>query len=146
MIAHFKRIKDGGTLANFTDGGEGVLSPRPEVLEAKRQRLMQRNNPMREYHKVLNTDPEIKARRAEGIRAAQPKRREKMQDPTALAQRKQRLKDTLNSEAFKAKRAEWDTPEYRAKLSAARRKYWADKRAGCIAQTDPMGHTANTAL
>jgi hypothetical protein len=146
LIAHFKRIKDGGTLANFTDGGEGVLSPRPEVLEAKRQRLMQRNNPMREYHKVLNTDPEIKARRAEGIRAAQPKRREKMQDPTALAQRKQRLKDTLNSEAFKAKRAEWDTPEYRAKLSAARRKYWADKRVGCIAQTDPMGHTANTAL
>jgi hypothetical protein len=129
LIAHFKRINDGGTLANFTDGGEGVLNPRPEVIEAKRIRLMDPNHPMREYHKILNTDPEIKKRRIEGIRSAQSKRREKMSDPEALALRKQRLKETMNSDAFKEKRAQWDTPEYRKKLSEARKKYWAEKKA-----------------
>jgi hypothetical protein len=133
LIAHFGRLKDGGTLANFTDGGEGVINPRPEVIKAKRNRLMDPANPMREYHKILNTDPEIKAKRVEGIRAAQPKRREKMSDPAALEQRKARLKETMNSEAFKAKRAGWDTPEYRAKLSEARRKYWANKKAAAAA-------------
>lgn len=129
LIAHFKRISDGGTLANFTDGGEGVTRPREEVLEAKRQRLLSPNNPMREYHKVLNTDPAIKEKRVAGIRAAQDRRREKMSDPAALAQRKERLKATMNSPGFQAKRALWDTPEYRAKLSATRKAYWERKRA-----------------
>jgi hypothetical protein len=52
-----------------------------------------------------------------------------MSDPVALAKRKARLKETMNSEKYKAKRAEWDTPEYRAKLSAARKAYWDNKRA-----------------
>ena len=84
---------------------------------------------MREYHKILNSDPEIKKKRIEGIRAAQDRRREKMSDPEALAQRKAKLKATMNSEEFKAKRAQWDTPEYRKKLSDARREYWAKRRA-----------------
>jgi hypothetical protein len=129
LISHFKRVKDGGTLANFTDGGEGVVAPREEVIEAKRQLLLNPANPLREYHKTLNSDPEIKKRRVEGIRAAQDKRREKMTDPAALAQRRERLKTTLNSEEFKAKRAQWDTPEYREKLAAARREYWAKRKA-----------------
>jgi hypothetical protein len=129
LIAHFKRISDGGTLANFTDGGEGVTAPRKEVIEAKRQRLMAPSNPMREYHKILNSDPEIKQRRVEGIRAAQGRRREKMADPEALAQRKARLKATMNSDEYKAKRAQWDTPEYREKLAAAKREYWAKRKA-----------------
>lgn len=131
LIAHFRRISDGGTLANFTDGGEGVLRPRKEVAEAKRKRLLSldASHPMRQHHKILNSDPMIKERRIAGIRAAQEKRREKMVDPAALAQRKERLKKTMNSEEFKAKRAEWDTPEYRAKLSEARKAYWAKKRA-----------------
>jgi hypothetical protein len=129
LIAHFKRISDGGTLANFTDGGEGVTRPKAEVLEAKRQRLLRPDNPMREYHKILNTDPAIKEKRIAGIRAAQARRREKMADPAALAQRKERLKTTMNSEEYKAKRALWDTPEYRAKLSATRKAYWERKRS-----------------
>lgn len=129
LIAHFRRINDGGTLTNFTDGGEGVVNPSPEVVEAKRKRLMEPSHPMREYHKILNSDPEIKKRRVEGIRAAQGKRREKMSDPQALAKRKERLKATMNSEEFKARRALWDTPEYRAKLSATRKAYWDRKRA-----------------
>lgn len=129
LIAHFRRINEGGTLANFTDGGEGVVNPRPEITAKKRQRLLDPSNPMREYHKVLNSDPEIKKRRVEGIKAAQPKRAEKMRDPVALAQRKERLKATMNSEEYKTKRAQWDTPEYREKLSAAKREYWAKKKA-----------------
>ena len=130
LIAHFKRISEGGTLTNFTDGGEGVLNPRSEVLRQKRERLMDPENPMREYHKILNSDPEIKKRRVEGIRSAQEKRREKMSDPAALAQRKARLKETMKSPEYKAKRAQWDMPgsEYRAKLSAARKAYWERKR------------------
>jgi hypothetical protein len=129
LIAHFKRISDGGTLANFTDGGEGVVRPRTEVLEAKRQRLLQPDNPMREQHKILNTDPTIKEKRIAGIRAAQARRREKMSDPAALTQRKERLKATMNSPEFHAKRALWDTPEYRAKLSAAKKAYWDKRKA-----------------
>jgi len=91
---------------------------------------VKQNPAMRGWGERNGIDAAFEEKRLNGLRAAQPKRREKMQDPTALAQRKQRLKDTLNSEAFKAKRAEWDIPEYRAKLSAARRKYWADKKAG----------------
>ena len=84
---------------------------------------------MREQHKILNTDPAIKEKRVAGIRAAQDRRREKMSDPVALAQRKERLKATMNSPEFQAKRALWDTPEYRAKLSATRKAYWERKRA-----------------
>lgn len=90
-----------------------------------------KNNPaMLGWGERNGKDPEFDAKRIEGIRAAQPKRREKMSDPEALAQRKARLKATLNSEEYKAKRALRDTPEYRAKLSAAKREYWAKKKAG----------------
>lgn len=129
LIAHFKRASDGGTLTNFTDGGEGVINPRSEVIKAKRARLLDPSNPMREYHKILNSDPEIKKRRVEGIRAAQAQRREKMSDPVSLAQRKARLKATMQSPEYLAKRIEWDTPEYRAKLSAAKKEYWAKRKA-----------------
>ena len=129
LIAHFKRKSDGGPLVNFTDGGEGVVAPRPEVLEAKRQKLLDPTNPMRQYHKILISDPDIKKRRVEGIKAAQTKRAEKMRDPAALAQRKERLKATMNSPEYLTKRALWDTPEYRAKLSAAKTEYWAKRKA-----------------
>jgi hypothetical protein len=76
-------------------------------------------------------DPEFDAKRIEGIRAAQGRRKEKMSDPVALAQRKERLKATLNSPEYKAKRALWDTPEHRAKLSAAKKAYW-DKKRGIV--------------
>ena len=129
LISHFKRQSNGGPLVNFTDGGEGVASPRPEVLEAKKQRLLDPTHPMRGYHKILNSDPEIKKRRVEGIKAAQPARAEKMRDPAALAQRKERLKATMKSPEYLAKRTLWDTPEYRAKLSAAKMEYWAKRKA-----------------
>lgn len=63
-------------------------------LEKRRQRLLNPNNPMREYHKVLNTDPAIKAKRvatlktpevqakiSAGLKAAWAKRKTIIQTP-----------------------------------------------------------------
>lgn len=98
-----------------------------ETRQAKRQHVL--NTPeMKGWGERNGKDPEFDAKRIAGIKAAQPKRAEKMRDPEALAQRKARLKATMNSEEYKAKRAQWDTPEYREKLAAAKREYWAKKR------------------
>lgn len=98
-----------------------------EYKQALRDRIS--NNPnMKSWSDLNGKDPDFDGKRIAGIRAAQDKRREKMTDPEALAQRKERLKATMNSEEFKAKRSQWDTPEYRAKLSAAKKAYWDRKR------------------
>lgn len=86
-------------------------------------------NPAMKGWSERNGDPEFDAKRIAGIRAAQPKRAEKMQDPEALALRKARLKATMNSPEYKAKRALQNTPEYRAKMSAAKKEYWANRKS-----------------
>ena len=92
-------------------------------------RVNLKNNPaMQGWSKRNGIDAEFDAKRIAGIQAAQPKRAEKMRDPVALAQRKERLKATLNSPEYKAKRALWDTPEYRKKLSDNKKQYWANKK------------------
>lgn len=96
---------------------------------ARRAEAVKNNPAMKGWAELNGKDPEFEAKRIAGLKASQPKRLAKMADPAALAQRKARLKATMNSEEFKAKRAEWDTPEYRAKLSEARKAYWAKKRA-----------------
>lgn len=98
-----------------------------ETRDAMRE-LIIANPKMKGWGERNGKDPEFDAKRIEGIRAAQDKRREKMSDPEALAQRKARLKATMNSEEYKAKRAQWDTPEYREKLSTAKREYWAKRK------------------
>lgn len=98
-----------------------------EKRQARRDQVA--NNPaMLGWGERNGKDSEFDAKRVEGIRAAQPKRVEKMRDPVALAQRKERLRATMNSPEYKAKRAQWDTPEYREKLAAAKREYWEKKR------------------
>lgn len=98
--------------------------------EKERRRDHIADNPeMKSWGERNGKDSKFDAKRIAGIRAAQDRRREKMSDPVALAQRKERLKATLNSPEYKAKRALWDTPEHRAKLSDAKRKYWERKRA-----------------
>jgi hypothetical protein len=72
---------------------------------------------------------EFNAKRIAGIQAAQPRRAEKMRDPVALAQRKARLSETLMSPEYKAKRALWDTPEFRQRQSDNKKAYWAAKKA-----------------
>lgn len=101
------------------------LSEETRVALADR---LKANLDMKGWGERNGKDKEFDAKRIAGIKASQPKRVAKMSDPEALAQRKARLKETMNSPEFKAKRAQWDTPEYREKLAAAKRAYWAKKR------------------
>lgn len=121
--------------ANETHRGKTIEAKtgKTRALQESTKELLRKNltaNPnMRGWGERNGKDAEFDAKRIEGIRAAQPKRAEKMRDPVALAQRKERLKATLNSPEYKAKRALWDTPEHRAKIAAAKREYWAKKKA-----------------
>ena len=108
-----------GLTKNFSD----------ETRLAHAERL-KANPAMKGWGERNGLDPDFDAKRIAGIKASQPERAKKMQDPVALAQRKERLKATMNSPEYKAKRAVCDTPEHRQKLSDAKRKYWADKKAG----------------
>lgn len=96
----------------------------------RRAEAVRKNPEMKSWSERNGKDPDFDAKRIAGIRAAQDRRREKMSDPAALAQRKERLKATMNSEEYKAKRAQWDTPEYRAKLSATKKAYWERRKSG----------------
>jgi hypothetical protein len=161
FIAKFGRIRDGGTLTNISAGGEfhktsdetkqklvdlwktpeyrtATIDPRVgktrDLTESTKEVLranLLKNEHMKSWGERNGKDPEFDAKRIEGIRDAQGKRREKMSDPVALAQRKERLKATMASPEYAAKRAAFDTPEYRAKLAAAKKAYW-DKRKGLI--------------
>ena len=151
-------VDGSGTLTNLSAGGEfhettaatkarlkslwADDAHREKVVDAKlgktralqesTKELLRQNlaaNPaMKGWGERNGVDAEFDAKRIAGIQAAQPKRAEKMRDPAALAQRKERLKATLNSPEYKAKRAMWDTPEYRAKLSENKKAYWATKK------------------
>jgi acid stress-induced BolA-like protein IbaG/YrbA len=102
-----------------------------ELSEATKSILREniRQNPgMKSWSALNGKNPEFEAKRIAGLRATQAQRDEKMRDPTVLAQRKARLKATMNSDEYKAKRAKIYTPEYRAKLSAAKKAYWEKKR------------------
>lgn len=105
-----------GSTKNFTDEKRAEFAERVKA------------NPEMKGWGERNGDPEFDAKRIAGIRAAQPARIEKMRDPIALAQRKERLKATMQTPEYLAKRSAFDTPEYRAKLSAAKKEYWAKKR------------------
>lgn len=160
FISRYGRIRDGGTLTNISGGGEfhrvsqetkqkllslwqddthraKVLTSRkglkrnlPESTKQILRESLAGNEAMKSWGERNGKDPEFDAKRIDGIRAAQDRRREKMSDPVALAQRKERLKATMNSPEYKAKRALFDTPEYRQKLSEAKREYWAKRKAG----------------
>lgn len=107
----------------------GLERDLPETTKEVLRKNLAANPDMKGWGERNGKDAEFDAKRVAGIRAAQGSRTEKMRDPAALAQRKARLKATLNSPEFKAKRVLRDTPEYREKLSAARRAYWSAKRA-----------------
>jgi hypothetical protein len=101
----------------------------PESTKEVLRKNLENNPAMKGWSAFNGKDPEFDAKRIAGIKAAQPKRAEKMRDPEALAQRKARLKATLNSLEYKVKRALWDTPEHRAKQSAAKKVYWAKRKS-----------------
>ena len=47
-----------------------------EEKQRRRERLLSADNPMREYHKVLNTDPAIAAKRAATLRSPEQRKRQ----------------------------------------------------------------------
>ena len=106
-----------------------------DAKERLRANLL-KNPAMKGWGELNGKNADFEAKRLAGLKAAQEKIREKMADPEALAKRKAKLKETLNSAEFKAKRAQWDTPEYREKLSAAKREYWAKRKAASLTQEE----------
>ena len=54
----------------------GVKKHSDQFKDAARQRLLSGNNPMREYHKVLNSDPTIAAKRAATLRSPEQRARQ----------------------------------------------------------------------
>jgi hypothetical protein len=107
----------------------GLTRDLPEAAKQVLRDNLANNDAMKSWSERNGKDPDFDAKRIAGIRAAQPARAAKMSDPVALAQRKERLKVTMNSPEFKAKRALWDTPEYRQKLSEKKKEYWAKRKA-----------------
>ncbi len=118
LIAHFGRINDGGLLANFTDGGEGALNPRTEVIEAKRQRLLNPAHPLRGVHVRLNTDQAIAKRRNESIRTPEV-----------------RAKHKKNAEA------RWADPAKREAVAEKMRAVWVAKKAATPPKELPKKRT-----
>jgi hypothetical protein len=121
------------------DHREKVLTARtgqkrnlPESTKDALRAALANNPDMKGWGERNGKDASFDTKRIEGIRAAQPKRAEKMRDPIALAQRKAKLTATLNSPEHKARRAAQNTPEYRAAASARTKEYWAKKRAESV--------------
>ena len=118
LIACFGRYEHGGVLYNFTDGGEGNVNPPVAEREAKRLRLLDPSHPMFGWHKILNSDPEIHAKRISALRSpeVQAKISAALNEPDKKAARLAKLRATIAS------------PEYQAKL-ALRRKPKPPKRS-----------------
>lgn len=124
-----ERWQDPEARAKYINPRIGLTRNLPESTKEYLRASLAANPEMKGWGERNGKDAEFDAKRIEGIRAAQPKRAEKMRDPVALAQRKARLTATLNSPEYKAKRALWDTPEFRAAASARKKEYWSKKRA-----------------
>lgn len=118
LIAHFGRIEDGGLLANFTDGGEGAINPRQDVVEASRKRLLDPRHPMRGAHVLLNSDPEIAAKRLESIRSNEVRKKHKK-----------------NAEA------RWADPAKREAVAQKMREHWAKRKAEMSPKEKPKKRT-----
>ncbi len=124
-----ERWQDPGARDKYVVPRIGRKRELPESTKNTLRAILANNPEMKTWGERNGKDPVFDAMRIAGIQAAQPARAEKMRDPVALAQRKERLKATMASPEYKAKRAAFDTPEYREKLSAAKREYWAKKKA-----------------
>jgi hypothetical protein len=107
----------------------GTTRNLPESTKDTLRQNLQANPAMKGWGERNGLVDEFNAKRIAGIQAAQPRRAEKMRDPVALAQRKARLSETLMSPEYKAKRALWDTPEFRQRQSDNKKAYWAAKKA-----------------
>jgi hypothetical protein len=112
-----------------TEARTGKKRNLPESTKNILRANLTSNPAMKGWGERNGKDEAFDAKRVAGIRAAQDRRRIKMSDPVALAQRVARLKNTMNSPEYLEKRKQWDTPEYRAKLAAAKKAYWERKKS-----------------
>lgn len=105
-----------------------------EEIERRRQVALDPNSPLQkaQFHKVLNTDPEIKKKRVAALLAPEVQSRIqiKLNDPEKKAQRIAKLTATLNSPEYKEKHGK-HTEETKAKMSESAKLRWA-KRKGLI--------------
>lgn len=124
-----ERWQDPGAWDRYVAPRIGHKRELPESTKNTLRAVLANNPEMKSWGERNGKDPEFDTKRIAGIKAAQPKRAEKMRDPEALAQRKDRLRATLNSPKHKARRDAQNTPEYRAAASARKLEYWAKKRA-----------------
>lgn len=121
--------KDPEFKAAQTVARKGRKRKLPESTKTVLRANLIANPAMKNWGERNGKDEAFDAKRVAGIRAAQGRRREKMSDPAALAQRVARLKATMSSPEYLEKRKNWQTPEYRAKLSAAKKAYWDNRKA-----------------
>lgn len=149
LIACFGRYEHGGVLYNFTDGGEGNVNPSASEREAKRLRLLNPLHPMFGWHKILNSDPEIHAKRVASIRSpeVQEKISASLNKPDKKAARLAKLRATIASPEYQAllalrrkpkppKRSPEELREYRRNLLAERNKdpEYTAKRVAALKQ------------
>lgn len=101
-----------------------------EYKERMRQKLLDPSNPMREYHKILNSDPVIKEKRVAALRSPEviAKIKAKLNDPEAKARRIAKLRATQSSPEWKEKHGK-HSAETKAKMSAAAKERWAKRKA-----------------
>ena len=62
--------------AKMTVARSGKAKHSQEEKQRRRERLLDPSNPMREYHKILNSDPAIAAKRAETLRSPEQRKRQ----------------------------------------------------------------------
>lgn len=100
-----------------------------ESKEIRRQKLLDPSNPMREQHKVLNSDPEIKEKRLAALLnpEVQAKIKDKLNDPEAKARRIAKLRETQSSPEWKAKHGK-RSEETKAKMAASAKARWAIRK------------------
>lgn len=95
-----------------------------ENKQRQRERLLDPSNPMREYHKTLNTDKEIHKKRVVALQSEEVRARisEKLKERWSKESPEEREKRLRGARAPK-------TPETKARISAAKKEWWAKRKA-----------------
>ena len=94
-----------------------------------RERLLDPTNPMRNSHKILNSDPEIKAKRLTAMRSPETKAKMKqiLNNPDIQAKRIATMKKTMQSQEFKDKIAAIRESR-NEKIAIALKASWAKRK------------------
>lgn len=133
---------------NVLHGGSGVYSPEERQRRSEASKRQWANpatrEKMRQAMKAANADPDVRRKHSESSRAACARPevqarmvsaiRERLQDPAQHARCVENAVALATDSAVQIRRREslarvMGTPEMRARLSAAKKKYWADRHS-----------------